>query len=522
MKPLLLAAMAGLLALLQGCASLPPVVDRTPVLAIPASSQDTLGRIAAQSVPAGKGSGFRPLPLSAWSMDARLALVRKARTSLDIQYYLLQNDLSGHALVRAVRDAALRGVRVRLLVDDLYTDNTDHLLAALSAYPNVEVRLFNPFPTGRPWQLTRWILAAGDFSRLNHRMHNKLLIADGAFAIAGGRNIADEYFFNSKGGNFVDFDLLVAGDAVPRLATIFDSYWNSPRVFPLHSVEPRRKDPQALRDDFERLTADAASAFPSPPPDAQDLVGYHPLGADLERPPLKLLYGRIDAFADDPEKVSGRAARGDDVTTVMSRVLRTLSEAKAEVVLGSPYFIPGKLGMDGMREALQHEVRVEVMTNSMASNDEPFTSAAYARYRVDMLKMGVDLFEVDSSQLKNDSLISAALHASIGRSHSKLIVFDRETTFVGSMNLDLRSSRINTELGMLVHSPELAEQVLTLADRVRDTGSYRLRLKQPGDRVQWIGVVNGVERVYDSEPGVDWGTRLQLLLLFPFVSESLL
>ncbi|MEJ8850951.1 phospholipase D family protein [Variovorax rhizosphaerae] len=522
LKPLFLAALASLLALLQGCASLPPVVDRTPVTAIPASSQDGLGRIAALSVPAGKSSGFRPLPLSAWSMDARLALVRKARTSLDIQYYLLQNDLSGHALVRAVRDAALRGVRVRLLVDDLYTDNNERLLAALAAYPNVEVRLFNPFPTGRAWQLTRWILAAGDFSRLNHRMHNKLLIADGAFAIAGGRNIADEYFFSSKGGNFVDFDLLVAGEAVPRLAGIFDSYWNSPRVFPLHSVEPRRKEPAALRADFEQLTADAVSAFPSPPPDARDLLGYLPLSADLQRPPLKLLYGAIDAFADDPEKVSGRAARGDDETTVMSRVIRTIGEAKAEVVLGSPYFIPGKLGMEGMRDALNHEVRVEVMTNSMASNDEPFTSAAYARYRVDMLKMGVDLFEVDSSQLKNDSLISAALHASIGRSHSKLIVVDRQTTFVGSMNLDLRSSRINTELGMLVYSPELAEQVLTLADRVRDTGSYRLRLKQPGDKVQWIGVENGVEKVFDKEPGVGWGTRLQLLLLFPFVSESLL
>ncbi|WP_256354392.1 phospholipase D family protein [Variovorax sp. dw_308] len=522
MKPLLLAALAAMLALLQGCASLPPMVDRTPVLAIPASSQEALGRIAALSVPAGKGSGFRPLPLAAWSMDARLALVRNAQKSLDIQYYLLQNDLTGHALVRAVRDAALRGVRVRLLVDDLYTANTERLLADLAAYPNVEIRLFNPFPTGRAWQLTRWILAAGDFSRVNHRMHNKLLIADGAFAIAGGRNIADEYFFNSKGSNFVDFDLLVAGEAVPRLAGIFDIYWNSERVFPLHSVEPRFKEPPALRDDFEKLTADAVSAFPSPPPNARDLLGYLPLSADLKQPPLKLLYGRIDAFADDPEKVSGRASRGDDETTVTTRVMRTIGEAKAEVVLSSPYFVPGKLGMEGLGQALNNDVRIEVMTNSLASNDEPFASAGYARYRLDMLKMGVDLFEIDSSQLKNDSLIGAALHATIGRSHSKLIVVDRQTTFVGSMNLDLRSSRINTELGMLVYSPELAENVLTLADRVRDTGSFRLRLAQPGDRVQWIGVDHGVEKVYDSEPGVSLGTKLQLLLLFPFISESLL
>ncbi|MEJ8821260.1 phospholipase D family protein [Variovorax humicola] len=522
MKSFLLAATFALSAVLQGCASLPPSVDRTPVAAIAASSNESLGRIAAQSVPAGKGSGFRPLSLAAWSMDARLALVRNSQKSLDIQYYLLQNDLSGHALVRAVRDAAQRGVRVRLLVDDLYTANTNHMLLGLAAYPNVEVRLFNPFPTGRSYALSRWILAAGDFSRVNHRMHNKLLIADGAFAIAGGRNIADEYFFNSKGGNFVDFDLLVAGAVVPRLAGIFDTYWNSPRVFPLHSVEPRRKEPPALQAEFEHLTAEAVSAFPSPSPDARDLLGYAPLSADLARPPLRLLHGRIDAFADDPEKVSGRAARGDDETTVTARVTKTISEAKAEVVMGSPYFIPGKLGMDGMRNALNNDVRVEVMTNSLASNDEPFTSAAYGRYRLDMLKMGVDLFEVDSSQLKNDSLISAALNASIGRSHSKLIVVDRQTTFVGSMNLDLRSSRVNTELGMLVYSPELAEEVLQLAGRVRDTGSYRLRLVEPGDRVQWIGVENGVEKVYDSEPGVSVGTRLQLLLLFPFISESLL
>lgn len=518
-----LAALTGLMAMLQGCSTLPPPVDRTPVAAIPASADDALGRIAAQSTPpAGKGSGFRPLPLSAWSMDARLALVRHAQKSLDLQYYLLQNDVTGHTLVRAVRDAAERGVRVRLLVDDLYTADSDHMLLALAAYPNVEIRLFNPFPSGRAFFLTRWAFALGDFSRINHRMHNKMLIADGAFAVAGGRNIADEYFFSSKGGNFVDFDLLVAGDAVPRMAAIFDGYWNSPRIYPLHAVAGTRKAPQELRDAFEQLTADAVDAFPTPAPDKPDLLGYLPLSADLAHPPLKLLKGRIDVFADDPEKVSGRAQTGSDKTTVTARVGRAIAEARAEVVIGSPYFIPGQPGMAGMRAALANDVRIEVITNSLASNDEPFASAAYGRYRVDMLKMGVQLYEIDSSQLRNDSLIGAALHASIGRSHSKLIVFDRNTTFVGSMNMDLRSSRVNTELGMLVDSPELAENVLSLADRLRATGSYRLRLRQPGDHLQWVGSENGAEQVLDREPDVDFATRLQLWLVFPFVSESLL
>ena len=522
LRRLVMAGAVAAAALFQGCAMLPPPQTTTPTAAVPASTDTVLGRIAAQSAPPSQGSGFRPLPLSNYAMDARLTLVANAQKTLDIQYYLLQNDVTGHKLIRAVRDAAARGVRVRLLVDDLYTADSDEMLQGFAAYPNVEVRLFNPFPSGRASAITRWVFALGDFSRINHRMHNKMLIADGAFAVAGGRNIADEYFFASKQGNFVDFDLLVAGEAVPHMAAIFDIYWNSPRIYPLSAVQPTRHSKETLRDGFEKLTADSIEVHRPPPPNEPDILGYTPLSADILKPPVRLLHGKMDVFADDPEKVSGRAETGSDATTVSARVGKVISEAKSEVVIGSPYFIPGKPGMDGMRAARSHGVKVQVVTNSLASNDEPFASAAYGRYRVDMLKLGVQLYEVDSSQLKNDSLIGAALHASIGRSHAKLIIIDRKTTFVGSMNMDLRSSRVNTELGMLVHSPELALQVLELADRMRSTGSYQLRLAPSGDRVEWTAMVNGAEKTYDSEPEVDFATKLQLLLLFPFVSESLL
>jgi len=179
------------LILLQGCASLPPPAQRAQTHAIPASAGAELADLAAQSIPVGSPSAFRPLPLSAWSMEARLTLVRHAKQSLDLQYYLLQNDMTGHTLLRAVRDAAQRGVRVRILVDDLYTAQSDRMLLAVEAYPNIEVRLFNPFPAGRTFAWSRWTFALADFARVNHRMHNKLLIADGAFAVAGGRNIAD-------------------------------------------------------------------------------------------------------------------------------------------------------------------------------------------------------------------------------------------------------------------------------------------------------------------------------------------
>ncbi|HZT54642.1 MAG TPA: phospholipase D family protein [Burkholderiaceae bacterium] len=516
-----LLALGALVLGLHGCAVLPPPAEREVSVAVPASANEPLGRIALQSVPAGQDSGFRPLPLANWSMDARLTLVREARKTLDLQFYLLQNDVTGHTLARAVRDAALRGVRVRLLVDDLYTAENIHLLLGLAAYPNVEVRLFNPFAGGRGFGLTRWLVGLNEFSRINHRMHNKLMVADGAFAIAGGRNMADEYFFSSKGGNFVDFDLLVAGAAVPRLAAIFDTYWNSPRIYPLDAIETARHDARSQQEAFEALTLDAIGAHPSPAPGRSDILGFRTLSDDLQNPPLKLLHGRVDVFADDPEKVSGRAERGGDDTTVTARVGKAMSEAKTEVLVGSPYFIPGQLGMDGLRAARSHGVKVEVMTNSLASNDEPFASAAYSNYRVPMLKLGAQLYETDSSQLKNDKLIGGALQNTVGRSHSKLIVIDRRTTFVGSMNMDFRSSRVNTELGMLVDSPELAEMVIALAARVRE-GSYRLRLAEGDGHLQWVGIENGAEKVWDSEPGVDFATRLQLLLLFPFISESLL
>lgn len=520
--PFRVLAWAALTGLVAGCATLPSEVPREASAALPLSTQEELGRIATQSVPRSASSAFRPLELSAYSMDARLTLARHAQKSLDLQYYLLQNDVTGHTLLRSVRDAAARGVRVRILVDDLYTADSDQMLVQLAAYPNVEVRLFNPFPAGRAFALTRWTFALDDFARVNHRMHNKMFIADGAFAVAGGRNIADEYFFSNKEGNFVDFDLLIAGQAVPQMAAIFDRYWNSRRVYPLLALEKSADPPAALRAAFEKLTSDALAAYPTPPPDQPDLLGFLPVSAEFGTAPLKMYSGQIEVFSDDPEKVTGRAERGDDETTVTNRVTKAIAAARSDLVIGSPYFIPGAPGMASLRTAREHGVHVEVVTNSLASNDEPFASAAYGRYRVEMLKMGVDLFETDSRQLKKDPLIGAALHSSVGRSHSKLIIFDRRVTFVGSMNMDLRSARLNTELGLLVDSPELAEDVLGLADRVVSVGSYRLRLIEPGDQLQWVASHDGTEKIYESEPEVDFATKLQLLFVFPFISESLL
>ena len=500
--------------LLAGCASLAPM-DKPQSHALPASPATPLGALAVH------GTAFRPLPFSAFSMDARLALARTAVASLDVQYYLLQNDATGRTLLRALRDAAERGVRVRILVDDLYTAQSDRLLTSLAATPNVEIRLFNPFPAGRGFAATRWAFSLLDFARVNHRMHNKLFIADGAFAVAGGRNIADEYFFHSRTGNFVDFDLLVAGDAVPRLAALFDAYWNSPRVYVLDQLEKPRDPPDARRAAFETVTADAEAAFPALPDDAVDALGYRPLSHNLAARDLPILKGTVDAFADDPEKVSGRSERGDDPSTVTSRVLAAIAGARSDVLLVSPYFVPNRAAMDVLAAVCARGVRVTLVTNTLAANDEPYASVAYGRYRKELLAMGVTIDEISSTRLKLNHDVAPVLKTTIGRSHAKLLVIDDRTTFVGSMNMDLRSSRENTEIGLLVDSRELAADARALVDGIRATGAYRLRL-EPDGKIAWIVRDGDAETVLTDEPEVTLGTRLKAIFLSPLIPDGLL
>lgn len=506
---------------IEGCASLPPSA-KAESFALPANDADPLVQLATASTPSGSGSSFRPMPFSRISMDTRLALAKRASHTLDLQYYLIQDDTTGRTLLRAVRDAALRGVRVRILVDDLYTDTSEQLLLDLSATPNVEIRLFNPFPAGRTSALMKWALSLDDFSRLNHRMHNKLFIADGAFAVAGGRNIADEYFFQSHVGNFIDFDLLLAGDTVPRLESIFDSYWNSPRVYPMASIDNSPDDLAARQASFERETA-GETAFASAPAAVADELGFLPFSQEADQPRLNMLSGQVETFADTPEKVSGRAEKGDDASTVTSRVLKAISEANTDVLLVSPYFVPGEVGMAALQKVRDRGVKVTLITNAVGVNDEPLASAAYATYRVRMLRMGIDIYEVSSQGLHaNKDVETVIKRDSIGRSHAKIVVIDSDTTFVGSMNMDLRSSRENTEMGMFVHSHQLSQQVISLLNGIRSSGTYHLSLASDGKTLEWTAMENGTEVIYKSEPEVSFGARWKMWLLAPFVSEQML
>jgi cardiolipin synthase C len=541
------------LAALAGCGSLPDKVERQPTKS-PGAAQDTpLGRIAKASTADPEQSGFRLMPTGQFALQARIELARRAQRTLDVQYYQIYDDRTGRYLLRTLRNAADRGVRVRLIIDDLYTSGQDPLLLGLDAHPNAEVRLFNPFPAGRQNFLTRFAANWHEFDRVHRRMHNKLFIADGVMAVVGGRNIADEYFMASAGANFIDLDTFTIGAILPRLDRLFDEYWNSERVLPIRSIVKTQLSDAQLQADFDRMTS--AEAVPiervtrlsgeagggeiievvgttggtpepeQPPPN--DILGYGPIVDELNAGKVGLIWADAQAYADAPDKVIGRVssygvAPIDDVDSVRYNVIEMMRRARKDVVLTSPYLVPGVDGMETFRHAVErYGVKFTLITNSLAATDEPVVHTGYRRYRPEMLKLGMNLYEL-SPQKVSRSLRLGRFSSSIGRLHAKSAVVDGERVFIGSMNFDPRSDQHNTEFGLFIQSPQIAQQVLKLVDVIRQQGAYRVTLAENGQDLVWTtSGPGGVEQIVE-EPEADAWTRFMLEVLSVLVPEGLL
>jgi putative cardiolipin synthase len=521
LRALLLVGSVGVAFALGGCSSL-PVIDRDAIHsdAIPLSTATTLGRIAKSSAPSPEVSGFRLMPLGLFSLDARVQLARRAEVSLDVQYYQFANDETGRWLLRALRDAADRGVRVRVLIDDLYTGGDDPLWLAFAAHKNVQVRLFNPFCCARDHgQGTRFIASATAWSRVNHRMHNKLFIADGAMAVIGGRNVANEYYLRSSSENFVDVDAFTAGWIVPPLQYLFDRYWNSDPVYPLEAITRTDVAPAELRARFEQWTGPAATPPPAELP-PNDILGYGPIADDLDLGRLGLIWGDAFVFADHPDKPFDGEAGGELLdTSVTYNVFEAIRGAKQEIVASSPYFVPGETSLAMFRELRGRGVKVTVMTNSLASTDELVVHIGYSGYREELLAMGINLYELSSSRLRENKRMFL-FGASLGRLHAKLVVIDKKRLFIGSMNLDPRSATINTELGAFIDSPPLARELLRIIDIDRLQSAYRLRLNPNGHGLQWLSNDGDTEFILNQEPDSTPWLRIKAWLLTPFVPDE--
>jgi putative cardiolipin synthase len=518
------AALVATLAL-AACASLPAGVQR-PVSTAPADvGATTLAAIDAASTPADAAalSGFRLLPVGDQALDARIALARRAERALDVQYYLIAHDGAGLQFLRALRDAAARGVRVRVLIDDLYAGGQDGLLAGFAAHPNVEVRMFNPLPARGGGFASRLVLSLHDFDRINRRMHNKLFIADNTWAVTGGRNVADEYFGRAEPANFIDMDVLASGPVVRELSTVFDAYWNSEHAFPVQSLVGADFDAPAARRAFDAKVAGVAAERP---PAERDSLGRTSVEAQLAAGRVEQHRANARVLADLPGKVDAdahaAAAAAAAAASVADATLELIAGARTEVLVASPYFVPGQRGLETIRAAVANDVQVSVMTNSLSTTDEPLAHFGYSRYRTRLLEMGVNLYELMPTAEGKEAESAFEFHGSLGRLHAKLAVVDARLLFIGSMNMDRRSARWNTEMGLVIDSPELADEVRNLLQRERQPGSYRLRIAGDSKRIEWVANPGEAGIVYAKEPKLTAGRRLRLKVTSTFVSEELL
>ena len=512
-------ALALALALLAGCAT--PVFDvpRPESHAIERPEDTFLGRAFAAQLAAAPGqSGFRLLVAGQEAFLARAALADAAQRSLDLQYYAVSDDATATLLLYRALQAAQRGVRVRLLVDDLWAAGRDADLAMLAAHPNVQVRVFNPF-AHRGLRLWRLLDILGEGDRLNRRMHNKVWIADNAAAVFGGRNLGDAYFDARPETGFSDLDVLAVGPVVAQVSDSFDEYWNNEAAVPIAAFVGERPSARQVEAVMAEM---AASADRFRETEYARALVTTPFASELRAGTLPLVAAPATVLYDAPAKAS-RGASGDAPGRIISALRPVVEGARREVFLVSPYFIPSERGLAVLCGLTRRGVRVRVLTNSLASTDVPAVHAGYAQYRPKLLACGVELHELRRSargpgRLRPGFSSAASLHA-------KAVVVDRRSLLVGSMNLDPRSRLYNTELGVLIESPALGAQLGTLFDEATDSEqAFRLRLAPPEalTTLIWEGVQDGQPVQYDSEPLASWWRRFLAGVFSAFAPEEML
>jgi cardiolipin synthase C len=510
-RPFYISCVAGvLLWAVCGCSSLPKQVERHPSQAILDTAQTQLGVALAPELATHPGmSGYHPLSSGLDALVARVALVRAAERTLDVQYYIFHADQIGATLLNELLAAADRGVRVRLLLDDLHTSGRDETLAAVDSHPNVEVRLFNPFG----YRLVRALDYVSDYSRVNRRMHNKSISADSQISIVGGRNIGDEYFGASAELTFSDLDVIAIGPVVAEVSTDFDEYWNSDVAYPLSALKIARASEGELVTVRLKLAKDEQTLSITPYAAALRATD---LAQSLRQHDVSIFWGTGTLMADQPNKVT--LPPEDASTHAMPNVRKMLESSTQELILVSSYFVPGNAGTRWLQDLAHRGVAVKILTNSFAATDVRITSSAYSRYRKDLLRAGVELYEFKPSL--NQQSLSAKENSKSAKSaksslHAKTYVSDGHLLLIGSMNLDPRSSALNTEMGLAIDSETLGADIRDrFLSRLPDA-AYRVELDtraDPKGRLVWVTRENGQEVRYDSEPGLKFFDKFLRLL----------
>jgi len=492
-----------------GCAGLPEYVRPEPTYGF-ADTQDTyIGTYTEKERAAHEGqSGFVLLADGLDAFVARAVMAGAAEKSIDVQYYLYHPDLVGGLLAYKLLKAADRGVRVRVLLDDIATDGRDLNLAILDSHPYIAIRLFNPFVRGS----LRVLQYVTRFGQVTKRMHNKSFTVDNQLTIVGGRNIGNEYFAADPEKNFGDLDVLAIGPVVQEVSGSFDKYWNSELSYPVSSLYPKktaRKNLDEAREFFESLVQEQEdSAY-------LEALGNSELAQSLRNETLRFFWGRAEAIYDQPEKITQAEVTRE--LLLAPQLAPYIDRLDREMIILSAYFVPGWVGVKFLQGLASRGIRIRIVTNSLASTDVSVVHAGYAKYRRDLLRAGIELYEV-----KKDVQIGAAeadgkrrggkVSGSAGASlHAKSFVLDRETLFIGSFNFDPRSYDQNTEIGIVFHSPELGAMIGSSFDENILSNTYKLELvtTEDGDEIiRWIEQIGDKQKIFYREPGVSVWRRL--------------
>ena len=498
------AVVAGAL-LLQACAPMPTLEPRTPSTALEDTGDTLLGRVVNPMTQAHPGkSGVVVITQGLDAFAARVKLADVAERSLDVQYYIWHQDLSGRLILDALRRAADRGVRVRLLLDDNNTAGMDDVLAELASHRNIELRLFNPF-VGRHWRALGYL---NDFSRLNRRMHNKSFTADNMVTIVGGRNVGDEYFGAGDAPQFLDLDVMAVGGVVHEVSDDFDRYWASDSAYPasrvLAEASRRRASGPPVAEEPERAILAAAYL---------DAMERQPFVREMVEQRLAVDWAEVSLVSDDPAKGEGDV-RDDQL--MWSRLKRIVATPARRLDLVSPYFVPGVAGTRHFTQIAQDGARVTILTNSLEATDVAAVHAGYAKHRHELLEAGIALYELKRQSAAPAPFFKRPGSSSASSLHAKTFVVDGATVFVGSFNFDPRSARLNTEMGFVIRSQAMASRLEDGLAGLLAQRAYRVRLRHDG-ALQWVEQVDGVEVVHDEEPGVGFWRKfgVKVLSLLP-------
>ncbi len=489
-------------ALLAGCASVNFDYPKTESHIIPDTSDTYLGvhvSDVALDKPAGR-SGFYPLSDGVDAFAARLLLIDRAEVSIDLQYYLIEIDLVGATFIHALLRAADRGVRVRFLLDDIMTADYDAGMAALDSHPNFEMRVFNPFNRGAAG---RTLGALGSFSRINRRMHNKSLTVDNQMTIIGGRNIADQYFGAKETKKYGDLDVMGIGPVVNDVSMMFDSYWNHHAALPVQAVARPLEDPAAelarVRADLDAADDEISDSIYAKVLEERYYEYLHTDDSIFEWAPYELVY-------DSPDKSD--KSKAEDAASITTPLIESLQNAESEVMIISPYFVPRKSGIEGFSALQKSGINVTIITNSLAANNQFAVHAGYGPSRKPLLKNGVKIYEV-----RPDANVSGAEFVAYSGAkstlHTKAFIVDRKSVFIGSFNFDPRSVNINTELGVIIHDPKLAEFFVETIYSKLPTETYEIFLNDK-EQLRWRAYDDGQEVIFDKEPQTTWGDRFKV------------